>query len=923
MVRVIMGRLVVSQNDRILLLLSEMDRYRDEPEVPLTVSQEGIAQRLDTQVHNASRALSILQAEGLVADRLAHVRGAPKRRRAYFLTEKGRQAALALRSDLEKRLVVLDIAGTVQELPMDEALRKLSAAGMALSFSELTEAARKSDIVRSESLRREPSVRGGTPQYVEVSQGRPKAEQFFGREKELRSISEALDGGGSSVVLLWGIPGIGKSTLASRLFDSWSGKRSMMWYTFREWDTETVFLSALVDFFRKLGRHATADAVLRGRTMAELYGSLLADLSGAHATLFLDDVQKPKGQIGSLLSVLVDAVRNSSTSNMLMISRSIPSFFSKTSPGNLAVELGALDRDAAWQMAKSGKAQDTIRIVSESHGHPLLLSLMIRGGVSESRGDVISFIDREISSSLSPEERSVVELLSVFRHPVPIEALPGDSYRAVSSLRERALISDQEEGIWTHDVIRDFFYSHISADVRASLHRLAARYCETRQPVEWKLETLHHYTEAGDHASAAKIALAHGSELVKEFPEEVLSLVSKLDLSKLSHQERAGVLFLKGQGSERLKRLEEAIHDYETCAALLTSESDAALKASVLEALGRLQTETERWTESFAAHEKALQLYEKEGDRQSLTREYLNIGSAYRRRGDFAKAREAYNNALTICTKDEDRAAQAACLNNLAMLDWDEGKFRDAEMRLKESVRLAHAVRDHLGEAKGLENLASLFRVQSRLSELTNLLWESSEAFRRAGELVEYKRLQAACAESLAHEGKAVDALEMCRASLEKPELKKKRGLFQKGPRYDEGDVALSLAIIDILRDLGEYRDAQREVARLETIAETLGSRSTLAKAKLELAMVHEGSGDLDAALKDLAEAEKLLRTVGDSEGLVAVHMRQGIVEEKRGNLESARERYRQAVRHAELVGDERAIALATENLKSVQKSVG
>src|SRR4030065_1494250 len=103
-----MPRLVIPQNERLLLRLADLDRFRDDAEVPMAASQEGIAQRLQIQVHNASRALASLQVEGLVTDRLAHVRGAPRRRRAYFLTEKGRQAAQALLAGVKKRAVGLE-----------------------------------------------------------------------------------------------------------------------------------------------------------------------------------------------------------------------------------------------------------------------------------------------------------------------------------------------------------------------------------------------------------------------------------------------------------------------------------------------------------------------------------------------------------------------------------------------------------------------------------------------------------------------------------------------------------------------------------------------------------------------------------------------------------------------------------------------
>src|SRR4030042_1195293 len=110
-----MARLVVSQNERLLLHRADLDRFRDDTEVPMAASQEGIAQRLQIQVHNASRALASLQVEELVADRLAHVRGAPRRRRAYFLTEKGRQAAAAIKADISKRKVALELEGRVTE----------------------------------------------------------------------------------------------------------------------------------------------------------------------------------------------------------------------------------------------------------------------------------------------------------------------------------------------------------------------------------------------------------------------------------------------------------------------------------------------------------------------------------------------------------------------------------------------------------------------------------------------------------------------------------------------------------------------------------------------------------------------------------------------------------------------------------------
>ncbi|MGQ9588095.1 MAG: AAA family ATPase, partial [Thermoplasmata archaeon] len=325
-----MARLVVSQNERLMLHLLELDKYRDDAEVPMGVSQEGIAQKLQVQVHSASRALASLQVDGLVSDRLAHVRGAPKRRRAYFLTDKGRRAAQALKSDLSRRMVVVEHAGRTQELPLEDALRKIaSLTGTSPSFTEIVDMARAQDAIRSEDLAGAASGRIASPEFVERSHGRPRVGLFFGRETERRAFIEALSGPEVSAILLLGMPGIGKSTLASKLFDELAGKWSMFWYSFREWDTEGSFLNALAEFFSACGRHNLASALRRGAGHSELFAPIVNDLQGLGALLFLDDVQKPARELAPL-PMLTEESRASRSAKFVLISRSVPTFFSRT-----------------------------------------------------------------------------------------------------------------------------------------------------------------------------------------------------------------------------------------------------------------------------------------------------------------------------------------------------------------------------------------------------------------------------------------------------------------------------------------------------------------------------------------------------------------------------------------------------------------
>ena len=314
-----------------------------------------------------------------------------------------------------------------------------------------------------------------------------------------------------------------------------------------------------------------------------------------------------------------------------------------------------------------------------------------------------------------------------------------------------------------------------------------------------------------------------------------------------------------------------------------------------------------------------MHLYEESGDREGQVREWVNIGGVFRRKGDTVRARDSYSKALSIATRDENRQAQAACLNNLGLLDRDEGELREAEMRLKESIRLAHAVNDDAGEARGLENIADLYRIELRPNETISTLLQSSEAFRRAGEPEEFKRVQAMCAEAMSEQGKTAEAIALAEAALERQDLKKRRGLFQKAPRYDTGDVALSSTLVELHRSSGDTNRARRELARFASMAGTIGSQELIARGKLVQATSHEDLGESDMAIKALGEAESLLRSVGSSEGLIAVYMRRAAVHEKLGNLEAAAIDFTEAVSLADRADNDYARTLALARLSDLR----
>jgi tetratricopeptide (TPR) repeat protein/DNA-binding MarR family transcriptional regulator len=891
-----MVRLVVSQNERILLLLLEMDRYRDEADVPMLVCQEGIAEQLGTQVHNASRSLSSLQGEGLVESRLAHVRGAPKRRRAYFLTYTGRTTAEGIRNDLLKRTVTVKGPQGATDITVKDLLSSRSRPG--LSLSKLVELALENDIVELEPLGPDTA---GARRPLSRSLGRPKVGTFVGREAERKSVRDGL-ARGDPLVLIWGLPGIGKSALASKLYEELEGSCPVFWYTVREWDTAASVMKELVGFLKAAGRGEAYGEWMRSHELHDLFPVLAEDLAALRGVLFLDDVQKASGDARSIVTMLIEAARARGGSKVVLLSRSVPGFLSVVRPDTTVLQLEGLDDRSAETLARSLGPPDLEKVLHRGHRHPLFIQLLAKGSAFTGTASVTSFIEGEITVSVSAEESRALEFLSVYREPVGLEALPGVATEAVGSLRKQGLVLEDEDGLAVHEVIRDHFLSRTSADNKVSLHRSAAQYYEGQEG--GAVEAMYHWLAAKDDEAAINLFLERAEEAL-ENPQEVLSLTSSLrpeDAVK-----RAEISFWRGEALSELSRFQEALEEYSASVArpdVLPKE----LAGRAYGGIAQAQKETGRWRESLASHEKALEEFRRRGDRMSQAHEWLSIGSVHRKMGDHARAVAAYERAVEV--SGGDPRIHAASLNNRALLAWEDGATDRAEALFKEALKLAHGAGDRPGEARTLYNLIELYLDDYRLDEMRLLLLDSSPLLLAQLENGEVADLVDRCDRALAVAGRGKEAVAMAEEIV--------NGYTSARLRDPRKELGLLLVLVRALREAGRLEQALAIADR--------GAKSRLisegnplkAKFLLEKAMALEDRGRLDEALSALALADDMLRRQQVLPGQLAVALRRGIIEERRGNKARAGDLYRQALLQAERLDDRLAMARASESLGRV-----
>jgi tetratricopeptide (TPR) repeat protein len=786
---------------------------------------------------------------------------------------------------------------------------------------DFVETASNADILKLDTLTGQAHWIGPTSELQMVSFGRPMVETFEGRELEFKELSDFVRSPDSSCCLVVGLPGIGKSTLVSRLFEETKNIRSVLWYTVHEWDSVQSVARVLIDFFPPTVRERFPD-LGREWELADLFSPLVMSLRETKPVLFLDDVDRAATNVSVLLHLVCDAVDSSGPSKIVLISRVVPNFLISGGVNMKQVELKCIDQNASVLLASKWKAADPDKVAEESGGHPLMLRLACEIGAIAARGSIDEMLGEHFQRVLNGQEKRMLEFLSVIRLPIPARELPGARPETISSLKRKGLVQEFAEGIAVHKLVRAYFNQQISADESIRLHITAAEVCHGRTGERWRLEEISQSLLATNWEKAIQVLLENSEGLISDFPEEAISLVTNIPMDSLQPVARARLSYLKGRLHSVLGKTHEALEDFELALSFLDKDNDEALRATVQGFYARILSEENKISESLETHQRALLYYEGSKDQAGQIREWMGIGSTWRRGRGLEAAMLAFQKALAIGMANDDKAAIAACLNNMALTKWEMGELKDAEKDLKQSISNAKMAGDAVGEGIGQTNLADLYTVQLKEKESENLRLESAETFRRAGDLVQYKMIKARWAEEVTASGRGGEAVSALEGMIGVSGRSIRSGRGRKTEYIDEGDITLLIALIRVNRISRNRGKAMSADDVLRHLAKDLESRDLEAQAEMEAALVQEAFGDLDPALGHLKKAEEILRELGNSDGLGAVYLQAGMIRLEKGQKNEALIDLREAARHSERTGNPIAYAAVLDELGEALGSV-
>ena len=313
--------------------------------------------------------------------------------------------------------------------------------------------------------------------------------------------------------------------------------------------------------------------------------------------------------------------------------------------------------------------------------------------------------------------------------------------------------------------------------------------------------------------------------------------------------------------------------------------AEESISTVLYKAYGDLLGRLGKLEEAEEQYGRAEELYQRAKDNLGLANMLQSRGDLLSRLGKLEEAEEQYGKAEELYRKEKTDLGLANTLKSRGDLLSRLGKLEEAEEQYGKAEELFQKEKDDLGLANTLRSRGDLL---SRLGKLE----EAEEQYGRAEELYQKEKADLGLANTLKSRG---DLLRR-RGKLEEAEEQYGRAeeLFQK----EKDDLGLANTLKsrgDLLRHLGKLEEAEEQYGRAEKLyqkeKDDLGLANTLRSRGDLLSRL----GRVEGAEEQYGRAEKLYQKEKDDLGLANTLKSRGDLLRRLGKVEEAESQYKEA----------------------------
>ncbi|MEH1829577.1 MAG: tetratricopeptide repeat protein [Nostoc sp.] len=594
----------------------------------------------------------------------------------------------------------------------------------------------------------------------------PTRESFVGRRRQLQNCLRVLSQPSDEVgVLIHGMGGLGKSSLAARLCDRLPNFERVVWVGRIDEASLVSRLAEKLDDNEQRKSLQNYDEELKyrlRRVFQQLHDAAKQFL------LVLDDFEvnlEPRNESymlqpesAEVMKALVWAIRENSTSHRIIITcrydfefTQLQHFYKQPLEGMRGADLR---KKFSRLTAFSTKSQVDEALKSQAQkladGNPRLLEWLdkilqnttvdVAAILKRLAADPVELREQVLAEALLEQmDTTMREMLSrglVFELPVPREALAAvcDSIANLEHYISRAVALGLLEV--SHDEalrVPRILPVQIGSDGEA-LHKKAAEVLyrlwweEANTEIEEQRLEIHRLALLGkEEKKAADIAssLANRWWQQSRFREAVQLCKSTLEIT-----EDYRVLKEMGYCESQVGEVDQALKHYQQALDLCPLE-DKQEQASISHHLGILKANSGEIEEAIALYQQSLAIKEQIGNVQGKAATLNNLGILKANRGEIEEAIALYQQSLAIFEQIGDVQGKAATLHCLGILKANTGEIEEAIALYQQSLALKEQIGNVQGKANTLWWLGHIAEQQGNYNQALDYLQPALEILQR------------------------------------------------------------------------------------------------------------------------------------------------------------------------------------------------